>query len=210
MMLNDTLGDCTVAAAGHMVEDWTANARGSPVVIPDSAIRAAYNVVDGGVDQGADILTVLNYWRGTGIGGHKITAFAEVSPRVQRELFDAVAIFGGAYIGLALPDFAVRPPDGNLLSVPWTVPTAGVSANPPNPNNGHCVPILGYDSAYLYVVTWGTLKSMSWDFCVAYCDEAYALLSPDWIAPGGESPSGFDRAQLQSDLSSLTRAVGST
>jgi hypothetical protein len=46
------------------------------------------------------------------------------------------------------------------------------------------------------------LKKMTRAFWQAYCDEAHALLSPDWIAAQG-SPSGFDLAQLQADLSAI-------
>ena len=37
MMLNDTLGDCTIAGAAHAIQVWTANT-GSMVTVPDSTI----------------------------------------------------------------------------------------------------------------------------------------------------------------------------
>jgi hypothetical protein len=211
MMGNDTYGDCTCAAAGHLVEQWTQQADGTPEIIPDADILAAYNVVDGGVDQGADMLTVLQYWQNTGIPTtttpDKIGAYASVTVSNQTEVQDAVAIFGGCYIGLALPDYAVNPPDGNLLDVDWTaVPAGGFAANPPDPDNGHCVPIVGYDANNVYVITWGTVKAMSWAFFYAYADEAYAILSPDWLSAQGTSIEGFNMAQLQADLAAIGSA----
>ena len=71
----------------------------------------------------------------------------------------------------------------------------------PNPNNGHCIPAVGYDERNLYVVTWGALKPMSWQFYDAYADEVFAVLSNDWInAKLGVAPSGFNLAALNQDL----------
>jgi hypothetical protein len=206
MMLNDTEGDCTIAAAGHMIEDWTANANPPPVVVPDPDIQSAYNAVDGGVDQGADMLTVLKYWRSAGIGGHGIAAFAQLDLPSVPELEQSVFLFGASYIGLSLPNFVVNASD--MLAVPWVVPPGGATGPDaaPNPASGHCVPVLGYDAQNLYVVTWGTVKAMGRDFYAAYTDEAYAVLSPDWISPGGTAPAGFDMTQLQADLLAVTQA----
>ena len=34
MYANDRIGDCTIAAAGHMIEAWTAAGQGKPVEVP--------------------------------------------------------------------------------------------------------------------------------------------------------------------------------
>jgi len=202
MMGNDKYGDCTCAAAGHMIEEWTAN-NGTANVVPDDAILKAYNhFAKGNADAGANMLDVLKYWRKTGVGGDKILAFAQLEPHNDVQMQDAVSIFGNCYIGLALPNFAV-PPNTDLLTVPWLVPPGGATGNAaaPNPNNGHCVPAVAYDQRFIYVVTWGAIKTMSWQFYDAYADEAFAVLSPDWIDQKvGKSPSGFDMAALQQDL----------
>lgn len=108
MMANDTLGDCTCAAAGHMIECWTANA-GDAFTPTSAQIIAAYSAAGGYVagnpstDNGAVELDVLNYWRQQGIAGHKIHAYAAFDPRNAECARQAIALFGGAYIGLALP-----------------------------------------------------------------------------------------------------------
>lgn len=43
------------------------------------------------------------------------------------------------------------------------------------------MPVVAYDSRSLTVVTWGALQTMTWGFWAAYCDEAYAILSPDYL-----------------------------
>jgi len=45
MYANDRIGDCTTAAAGHMIEAWTAAARGSSVEVSESAVLAAFDRV---------------------------------------------------------------------------------------------------------------------------------------------------------------------
>ena len=205
MMGNDSYGDCTCAAAGHMIEDWTANT-GKEQTLSDSQILAAYNYfAQGNADAGANMLDVLNYWRKTGIGGDHIASYAQLEPHNVIQCKDAVSLFGACYLGLALPDFAVRE-GADFLKIPWVVPPKGPRGDAaPNPNNGHCVPAVGYDDRNVYVVTWGALKSMSWQFYQTYTDEAFAVLSPDWISRklGGKCPAGFDMATLESDLTSI-------
>ena len=81
---NDRLGDCTTAAAGHMIEAWTAAAAGSAVEVTEAAVLAAFEavkIVDSATgDEGAVELDVLKLWRSAGIGGHRVGAFARVSP----------------------------------------------------------------------------------------------------------------------------------
>ena len=207
MMGNDTYGDCTCAAAGHMIEEWTANT-GTVEIVPDSAILQAYNhFAHGNPDAGANMLDVLTYWRKTGIGADKISAFAQLEPQNDIQLQDAVSIFGNCYIGLALPNFAVAA-GTDFLKTPWLVPAGGPTGNAaPNPNNGHCVPAVAYDQRFIYVVTWGALKTMSWQFYDAYADEAFAVLSTDWINKKLKTtPEGFDLKTLQQDLALVTSA----
>jgi hypothetical protein len=207
MMGNDTTGDCTCAAAGHMIEEWTANI-GEEKTVPDATILAVYDHFTGGnPDAGVAMLDVLNYWRATGIGGDRIRAYAQLEPQNASEARDAIFLFGNCYLGLALPDFAVAP-GTNFLATPWSVPPQGpVGTAAPNPANGHCVPLVAYDSRQAWAVTWGALKPMTWQFFEAYMDEAFAVLSPDWISSTlGESPSGFDLAALTRDLAAIPHA----
>ena len=54
MMGNDNYGDCTCAAAGHMIMDWTANT-GNELVVPDSVVLSFYNhFAHGNADAGAN------------------------------------------------------------------------------------------------------------------------------------------------------------
>ncbi len=161
MMANDRIGDCTIAAAGHCIEEWTTDA-GSPVIVPDPEIIAAYSAVSGydpatgRPDGGANELDALNYWRQTGIGGHQIRAYVALEPGNHEHVRDAVAIFGNCYIGLAMP---VTAQTQRVWSVP---PNGAVGPGAPGSWGGHAVPVVAYNARELTVVTWGALKRMTW------------------------------------------------
>ncbi|NNN06206.1 MAG: hypothetical protein HKL90_09935 [Elusimicrobia bacterium] len=202
MMLNDTLGDCTVAACGHQIQQWTANA-GKQVTPPDASILSAYEAVSGyrpgrpSTDNGAEMLTVLKYWRKLGIAGHKIGAFAYIDPTNFDHLRAAVWTFGSAYIGLAMPKSSQK-------QAVWDVPAGGaVGDGAPGSWGGHAVEVAGFGPKGLLIVTWGELKWMTWDFLKTYCDEAYAIISQDFLAAGKTPNNGFDLAALNADLKAV-------
>jgi hypothetical protein len=207
MMANDQIGDCTCAAAGHLIMEWTANA-GKKIVTPtDKEIIAAYsaitgyNPVTGANDNGANEIDVLNYWRQTGIAKDKIGAYVALEPSNHTHIMDSVYIFEGCYIGLQLPKSAQAQTQNNQ---PWSVPPGGPTGDgAPGSWGGHAVPVVAYDQRGVTVVTWGALQVMTWSFWEAYCDEAYAILSTDYINGKKEAPQGFSMQQLQADLADL-------
>jgi hypothetical protein len=155
-------------------------------------------------DEGCDMLSVLKYWRRTGLDEHKVQAFASIQLENQAQAQNAIYLLGGIYIGVALPN-SVVPPGGNFLQIPWVVPPGGpVGDAAPNQNNGHCIPAVAYDATNLYVVTWGAVKTMSWQFYDAYADESFAVVSHDFVGPEGRDPAGFNLAQMLTDLKELT------
>jgi hypothetical protein len=203
MYANDKYGDCTCAAAGHMIQNWTANAD-SEIVPPEASVVDFYEHFVGKPpppDAGCNMLQVLKYWRSHGLDRHKVLAFAELGSKNLGQARTAVYLFGSVYIGVALPNFTTQ---GDMLTIPWVLPPGGaVGDAAPNPENGHCIPAVGYDEDNLYVITWGEVKQMSWGFFEAYADEVYAVLSQDFIKSGGTDVAGFDLEQLKADLANL-------
>jgi len=207
MMLNDQIGDCVIAAMGHMLEQWTTYADGSPYIPTNQQILDAYRDISGYVlgdpstDNGCDLLTSLSYWRKTGLSYHKIAAFAEI--HTLEELHQAVYLFGNAIIGLALPQTAQD-------QTQWFIDDTDPALSVPGSWGGHCVPIVGYDENLETCISWGGKLSMTPNFFRRYSDEAYAVVSADWIEKNadagadGKSPSGFDIAQLEADLQQIT------
>lgn len=201
---NDRLGDCTIAATGHMIQGWSFSV-GKEKTLSESVIEAAYwetgappsshGTAGGDTDNGRNELDVLNYWRKTGIGGDRITAYAEAKI-AQREIEQGTYLFGGLYTGVALPLTAQQ------QHVWDVVPNSG-EAGEPGSWGGHAVPFVGYDTGGVYLVTWGGVLKATWAFVEKYFEEAYAIVSPDWFGAKGVDVHGFNAAQLSADLKSL-------
>ena len=46
--------------------------------------------------------------------------------------------------------------------------------------DGHAVPLLGYNEQYLYTVTWRATQPMAWDWRSTYGNEAWGFLSEEF------------------------------
>jgi hypothetical protein len=212
MLLNDRIGDCTCASAGHMIDCWRANAEGRAMLdsdfVQDPDVLAAYEAIagydsnTGANDNGAAELDVLRYWQQTGIAGNRCSAFVAVDPNDLDHVRLACWLFGGVYLGVNMPSSA----DGQFSAGQpwdtswWPYPIVGA----------HAVPMLAYDDTGLTVVTWGRTQPVTWRWFQKYCEEAWAVLDPGWcIARYGQppgpalSPSGFDMATLTADLAGV-------
>ena len=200
MMLNDNLGDCTIAGAAHAVQVWTANV-GEIVTLPDDTVQSYYQQWDGYVpgetntDNGGVELDVLNDWQKNGFAGHMLSAFADPKAANLDEIRQSILLFGGVYIGLALPLTA-------QTQDVWDVVRLGGAKAKPGSWGGHCVFVPKYDEKTFTCITWGELKTMTVAFWNKYCDEAHTLFGLNWMTDKG-SPGGFDQAQLQTDLKSI-------
>jgi hypothetical protein len=209
-MLNDQLGDCVEAAAGHAIQVWSFNGEGSMLTPPDSDIEAFYETAGGYVpgnpstDNGTIIQTALADWLNDPIDGNELTAYVEIDvadmPNVKQSIYEC----GLCYIGFNVPSFLT-----NLET-----PGATWDVNPSADNTiigGHCVDIVGYDaSGNMTVISWGSLYTMTPAFFAQFVDEAYALANPDWISATGKSPAGLTISQLQSlmqEISSMSTVL---
>jgi len=200
MMLNDTLGDCTIAGVGHAIQVFTANT-GTMLTVSNSTIVSYYQKWDGYVpgnpatDLGGCELDVLNGWQKQDFAGNVLTAFADPQPANLDQVRQSIALFGGVYIGLSLP-LTAKTQDV------WDVVRRGGAQAAPGSWGGHCVFVPKYDEQSFTCITWGQLKTMTVAFWQKYCDEAHALLAQSWLTAKG-SPSGFDQAQLEADLKAI-------
>jgi Domain of unknown function (DUF4214) len=195
MDMNDRIGDCTIAAASHLIELWTTYGQLSPVNLSEQDVLAAYEAISGynpanpASDTGCYEPAVLNYWMTNGIGGHKIRGWAAIDYTDENELRSAINVFGGVYLGVLLPKTA----QGQAI---WdVVPDSGVNGNPGS-WGGHAVPVVGWDGTYYYVVTWGELMKVTPAFFAKYLEEAYVAISTDFLDSQGVDPRGLNIDQL--------------
>ena len=211
MFENQNLGDCTVAAIGHLIQLYTSYTKSQPSVMTKDEIIKTYSAVSGYVpgnpatDNGAVEQNVLNYWlhNGVPVNGviNKIAGFARVNVRKRTELEYAIYWFGGAYLGVALP-IAWQ------TTTNWEKPANLLGNNAPGSWGGHAIPAISYDSNYLTVITWGKKVKMSWAAYEAYCDEAWAVIDPLFVNQQGKCPANnFDWSQLLADMQLIKEGV---
>jgi hypothetical protein len=146
-------------------------------------------------DVGATLQSGLDYWRKTGLGGYKIEAYAEFDYRNTDLLKQIISEFGTAYLALEVPSSAMDQFDAGQ---PWTVVKRSQI------EGGHCVPAVGYDANYLYVITWAQVQPVAWSFYTKYFEESWAPVDADWMTKAGKTPSGLDYATANADYQSLT------
>lgn len=208
---NDQLGNCTCAAVGHMIQVWSANAGGEKT-FADADVEGLYwetgtppaatGEAGSATDDGRFELDILNYWRKTGVGqvsyADRIIAFASIDVSNLDNLKRAIFLFGGVYVGIALPATAQGQSE-------WDVVGDGKTGrSQPGSWGGHAVNIVGYGDGKLKIVTWGGLLEMTEGFWSAYGDEAYAIVTQDWVEANGQSVvPGFDLATLEADLAQI-------
>lgn len=215
MMGNDTLGDCTCAAVGHQIEVWTANAT-SQVTPADGEIETFYwltgsppsttGTAGGPTDDGRDEQSVLASWESPGLqlgtAYDKILTYVEIDTSDYDYYRAAIALFGGAYLGVALPLTA----QGQTV---WDVVGDGKTGDSaPGSWGGHAIPGVAYQqSGMSTIITWGAPLDMTQPFFEVYVEEAYVPVSVDWLEANGGAPSGLDLVQLQADASQLAEAA---
>ena len=203
MLGNDTVGDCVFAGADHETMIWTNEGKNpakftNTCALSDYSNVTGYNPKDPNTDRGTDVREALTYRRSTGIkdskgSRHKIGAFLLLDQKNMNHVLTSAYLFSAVGIGLRFPDSAM---DQFKQNKPWTV------VNGPDPTEGHYVPIVGFDGKYLYCITWGKTQAMSINFFLKYCDEAWAILSKEYLV-NNKSPEGFDLKQLEQDLAML-------
>jgi hypothetical protein len=200
-MLNDSLGDCTCAALGHLIQIWSANS-GQQIDVPDAAVLAAYKVVgkyvdgDPSTDNGAVVTDVLSLARTVGIGGYLIDAFVGLDQRNEKHIKQGIDLFGAVDIGLDLPITA-------QTQDVWAVDLGAGEDSRRGSWGGHSVIVGAYDADGLTCITWGEKKRMTWQFWNDYTSESYAMLGSLWVNAKQLAPSRFDLVTLKADLAAV-------
>jgi hypothetical protein len=147
MFGNDLHGDCVIAGRAHQTLRFEDAEQNRVLQITDSDVLKEWHLENGGTENG--LVAEINHKNHTEV---KTTIFMDI----------------GAGFGFSLPDSAVNQFHAGK---PWTV-----TADSPNPENGHYVFMPGYNATGPVCLTWGSRKQMTWDFLDKYCDEAYAVI----------------------------------
>lgn len=198
---NNKVGNCTAVAMHQLVQTWTRNTTTRNYTPREREAVQTYSECCNyrpskpESDTGVAMLAALKRWRRHGLStGHQIEAFADILDEdgdAKRALKCAVADFGGALVGLALPLYAGE--DKSSASVKhWALQKGSPELTKPYGFGGHAVVAVGYTENALHVISWGKLYLVSWGFIERYIDEAFVAFDADWVNRNGKTPSGLD------------------
>ena len=208
ILKNDALGDCTAAAAAHLIAAWTSCA-GDPVQMTADQTQAFYSASTGydpsdpTTDRGGSMIAVLTRWRDFGFdgkGGHAITGWLAVDPTNWDHVRLAAYLFGGLY---AASELAPAWSQISGSGFTWDV------GQDPDPKDGHCYALVGGDPDTMKVSSWGMLGAITRPAVAQFCASEnggalFAPLSPDIISRATlRSPTSLDWATLRADVQAL-------
>ncbi|MBV8665466.1 MAG: hypothetical protein JO269_03185 [Burkholderiaceae bacterium] len=195
MFGNDQYGDCTMAAAAHAIQCWNAITAEKDRVPSDTAVVAEYFKLTGGADSGLVESNVLQTWQKQGLWRNKIVAYAPINVHDQTLLQQAVDLYGLAYVGIQVPQNAETQFQDKQ---PWTLVQGWQTQTIVG---GHAIPVVGYDQQYLYVITWGEVQQVAYDWWQTYGDEAWAIVPNEFKEAGGYQ--NINLQQLIADLQGI-------
>lgn len=198
-------GDCVLASADHQTQLWL-NQQGVPsprflfngaTAIADYSAVTGYVVGDDYTDNGTMIRDALKYRQSTGIidtkgNRHKIGAYLQLDPGNIDHVLMSMYLFGACEIGIQFPSSA-----WSQLGKLWK-PVAGATIE-----GGHDIPLVARRSPGWRCVTWGATQYLNLAFFQKYCDEAWAIVSPESLRKTGLTAEGFDLQGLNDALAGL-------
>ena len=214
MFGNNEWGDC-VEAMGLHADIAMSTYAGNPVTYADGYGVQLYTDVTGfdpnagppgnnPTDNGTEIQTLLEYWKGTGFTSadgsvHKIAGYAKFgNPADEVLLAQVLEVFGCVCVGVSLQqDQETQFGNGQ----PWDyVPGDSFIG-------GHGIALQRRSVGgigTLHYITWGAAQKATRAFqyfCAGQGNgEAWAVVSADWLEANGDSLEGLDLDQLLSDL----------
>ena len=218
MMLNDTWGDCTAADTGHTDMIVKANTGTWTHVPTDAEVIAFYSATtgfdaaktdangDNPTDQGAVESDVCDFLVSTGFLGNQAAVTAPIvmgafDDKALEKIRWCIQLFGSCRIGVNLPKSAEPQFE---RGAPWAL------GGDETVDGGHDVPFYNYEGDDFFGVTWGGqpndargLQRITGDWLRKFGDEAHAVIYSNLVMSSGQTPAGFDMAQLTADLKAL-------
>jgi hypothetical protein len=198
MLGNDQVGNCVIAAMLHYIMAAQANV-GKPITFTTQQALDLYSAITGynpanpSTDQGTAWTDALAYWQTTGCCGHKILGWAALDISSLDAIKQGISIFGGVLIGTTITQSME---DQFRNRQPWNTPITGSVLG------GHGIPWLGYGRHGQTCITWGSRQQMD-QAALSQVDEAYIVVTQDWLDAQGKSPSGMDLDTLTANLTAL-------
>jgi hypothetical protein len=214
MYLNDRIGDCTIAGLAHMFGALSQYGKGTEAMFTDDVVQHVYSSISGydpnagppddnPTDTGCQMSDVLKYAHHNGIPDtsgkvHKVAGYAKLGNPTNPTLVGQVLdVCGTAYTGIVAQSIIQREFSENK---PFTWQKNG------EVEGGHCIVLQrrhpksqAKQGIYEYV-TWGALARATSGFMAHAVEEAWFVVTEDWLNDKGDSVEGLDLSQLLADM----------
>jgi hypothetical protein len=191
---NDAWGDCGVAGLQHGFMAAASDVNQGEAWPSASDVVSYYLNYTGNHDTGVVLSDFLAHVKASGYYGRTVQAYAPVSVKDIPVLQFAAWAYDFAYCGITVTQAMEQ---AFAAGQPWDLAsTQGAVLG------GHCVPAVGYDSDYLYVVTWGKVQPLAYSAWHHVADEAWAIITGE-VAGAGTDGHGISLDALQADLGRL-------
>ncbi len=196
MLGNDQYGDCGVAGLEHGFETDAAIVKETEAFPSDQQAVSYYLNYTHGQDSGVVLSDYLAYVRSNGYYSKTVSAYAPVAVHDIPTLQTAVWMYGFTYTGIV-----VTGPMQQAFAnhQPWTTALFDSAIL-----GGHCVPMVGYDDNYVYVITWGGVQAITYSCWHQISSEAWAVITGEFATAHGDGR-GVSMTALQADLNRLTQ-----
>lgn len=196
MLGNDQYGDCGVAGLEHGFMAAASDVKkAEPFPSAQDAI-SYYLDYDNGQDEGVVLSQYLAYVKQNGYYGEKVSAYAPVAVHKIPTLQFAIDAYDFAYIGITVTQGMM---DAVQFSDTWTWDMTSLQGDT---LGGHCIVLVGYDSRWLYGITWGRVIRIAYPAYHQMTDEVWCVLTGE-IESAGTDGHGLSLKALQADLSRL-------
>jgi hypothetical protein len=207
MYCNDQVGCCTISALGHMYGAWATYSGRDEALFADSEITSVYSRNSGYVpgnpatDTGCNMASVLADQVANGMEDnagelHKVLGYAAFGNPADEDLLgQALDVFGSVYVGFNVQQENMTEFGTGVWT--WTPGAPFIG--------GHCVPLqrrlpAGSRHGILQYVTWGELQLADFGFQAHLVEEAWVVVTQDWVQANGVTVAGMNVVQLLADM----------
>lgn len=194
MLGNDKYGDCGVAGLEHLFMAVASDTGETETFSDDKQAVSYYLTYTGGQDTGVVLSDYLAYVRKNSYYGQTVSSYAPVGVHDIPTIQTAAWLYDAVYTGIEVTA-QMQEDFGNHQ--PWTMESLESEVL-----GGHCVPIVGYDSNYLYIVTWGAVQAVAYPAWHIMSSEAWAVIVGEHATGDGH---GVNMAALQADLNKVAK-----
>jgi ABC-type glycerol-3-phosphate transport system substrate-binding protein len=180
------------AAQGRPWASW-----GSPAVVSLYSELGGYVLGDPTTDNGTNLQSNLEFWRKNVIHGIQLTGFGAIRPGTwdRAVRVATMRMFGPLYTGVNLQNAQETQFPG-----PWVYVPGGAVAG------GHCIDQVAELSQTDECIdlSWGAAVSANTNFQYVAAEEMWALLTDESVDAAGSNPYGYNIAQMNEAIASMT------